>query len=177
MPKYTLTVNTDDINDLVQCLTPALVAAVKGGQVLTAQPSEPTEVKGVEEAEAKPAAKRGRKPKAEAESAPVAEALLTEEKVEEEPATEDFSDALADEIAEEAVVTKQQVTDVAVEVGAKHGRDTMVAAIGKFTAPGKPTFGKLVGVAESDYPKLHALLTEMSAAKDKASAKKLLEAV
>ena len=172
MAKYTLTVATDDINDVVQCLTPALVAAVKGGHVLTEQPAATEEIAPValDVAEVKPAAKRGRKPKAvEAECQPEP---VVEQPVAEEKAEDDFADALGDDpLAAEAVVTKQQVNDAAVEVGSKHGRNVMIDAIKKFTP-----LGKLIGVAESDYPKLHALLTKMAAA-EKGSAAAILETV
>lgn len=169
MAKYTLTVASDDLNDVVQCLTPALVTAAKGAEILGTAATEGFPQPTTETVEAKPVAKRGRKPKAEVHPEPE----VVEQPVAEEKAEDDFADALADEpVVEEAVVTKQQVTDTAVEAGSKHGRDIMVAAITKFA----PT-GKLAGVAEGDYPKLFKVLTKLASLADKAAAKAFLETV
>lgn len=170
MSKYTLTVNTDDINDIVQCLTPALVAAVRGGSVPT-EPTTQEEIAHVipDAVEVKPA-RRGRKAKAETPQEPekIEQPVAEEKLAEEEPITGDMDDVLGADNTE-VVITKQQVTDAAIEVGTKHGRDIMVAAIEKYT----PT-KKLAGVAESDYAKLHTILTNLVGLEDKTSAKTYL---
>lgn len=178
MAKYSLTIDTEDLGEIVHLLTPALVTAVKGAEVFSAKVEEvPVAVEEKAEPEAKPAAKRGRKPRAvEPECAPEP---VVEQPVAEEKAEDDFGDAFSDEevvlaglkkLTEDAAVTKQQVTDAAIEVGSKHGRDVMIAAITKFTAT-----GKLAGVAESDYLKLHKVLTELASLDTKLKAKAYLD--
>lgn len=159
MSKYTLTVNADSIDELMQFMTPALVAAVKGGALAKPEAEIASEAspEATEEAPAK--AKRGRKPKAQEPEAQEPEAQEPEEK-------EDFADALADDEAVE--ITKQVVTDAAIDVGSKFGREFMVAAITKFASS-----GKLAGVLEEDYAKLHALLLKMNACGSKKDEKTL----
>ena len=162
MSKFTLTVNTDSIEELLQLLTPSIVASV---QKKIGIPTEPPKVEteqnaSVNEAEAaevadepaeKPVEKRGRKKKAEAK----------ETKPE---AADDFSDIVEEE-AEEEPITRQKLADTATAVGMKLGRDTMIACIKKHSAS-----EKLAGVEQGSYNALMKLFNAVLAFDDKTKA-------
>lgn len=167
MAKYNLTIATDNAEELVKFLTPVLLKAVTGIEIGECASAETPVAEAVGVSEEAPKAKRGRKSKAETvvENAPTPEATKTVADI------ADMSDEALSE-KEDAPVTKQQVTDAAVEVGSKHGRDIMVSAITQYTET-----GKLAGVSESDYAALLADLKKLVTFTDKSEAKAYLAGV
>ena len=179
MSKFTLTINTDHLEELVQMLTPALVAAVRGGQVAVEAPksrdvvfstkAEEVKVDG-EKAEptkaveaVKTPAKRGPKPKVATETVKAAETLAEPSVQEPQPVeAEGFEDILDEKPAKK--ITKQEVTDAAVAVGGKAGlgRDAMIMVIKKFG-----TSDKLASVAEEKYQALLDALNHVATLSNK----------
>lgn len=169
MAKYNLTIATDNAEELVKFLTPVLLKAVTGIEIGECASVETPVAEAVGATEEAPKAKRGRKSKAETvvENAPTPEAPETVDDL------VDASKTVRDELeVADTPVTKQQVTDAAVEVGAKHGRDIMVSAITQYTET-----GKLAGVSESDYAALLADLKKLVTFTDKSEAKAYLAGV
>lgn len=174
--KYTLTINTDDLQEVLQCLTSVSVAEGHEELPISKQgqnTEEATRCEDCREEVAVKPAKRGRKPKVLAEVEEVQEPVAEqqpEQKMEVPAEEKALEKDLEDVLAGEEDVTKQDVTDAAIEVGRKLGRDVMVAAITKFA-----TTGKLSSVDEAQFPRLYALLQNASSCDEKKDAKALIE--